>query len=41
MEVKKIYSPQFLKKIADNLWIVDGEEVLMDFKFFKVPFQLE
>ena len=38
MEVKK-YSPlNSLKKIADNLWIVDGEEVLMDFKFFKVPF---
>lgn len=38
MEVKK-YSPlNSLKKIADNLWIVDGEEVMMDFKFFKVPF---
>ena len=30
MEVKK-YSPlNSLKKIADNLWIVDGEEVQMD-----------
>ena len=38
MEVKK-YSPlNSLKKIADNLWIVDGEEVLMNFKLFKVPF---
>ena len=38
MEVKK-YSPlNSLKKIADNLWVVDGEEVRMDFKFFKVPF---
>ena len=38
MEVKK-YSPlNSLKKIADNLWIVDGEEVQMDFKLFKVPF---
>ena len=38
MEVKK-YSPlNSLKKIADNLWVVDGEEVLMGFKFFKVPF---
>jgi len=38
MKVRK-YSPlNSLKKIADNLWIVDGEEVLMDFKFFKVPF---
>ena len=38
MEVKK-YSPlNSLKKIADNFWIVDGEEVLMNFKLFKVPF---
>ena len=38
MEVKK-YSPlNSLKKIAENLWVVDGEEVRMDFKFFKVPF---
>ena len=38
MEVKKYIPLNSLKKIADNLWIVDGEEVLMDFKFFKVPF---
>ena len=38
MEVKK-YSPlNSLKKLADNLWIVDGEEVMMNFKLFKVPF---
>lgn len=41
MEVKK-YSPlNSLKKIADNLWIVDGEEVLMDLNSSKYLFQLE
>ena len=38
MKVKKYTPLNSLKNIADNLWIVDGEEVLMDFKFFKVPF---
>ena len=38
MKVKK-YTPLYvLKKISENIWIADGEEVAMDFKLFKIPF---
>ena len=35
----KLYSPiNELKQIGEDIWIVDGNEIHMSFKFFKVPF---
>ena len=35
----KLYSPiNELKQIGENIWIVDGNEIHMSFKLFKVPF---
>ena len=35
----KLYSPiNKLKQIGENIWIVDGNEIHMSFKLFKVPF---
>lgn len=35
----KIYSPiNELKQIDKNIWIVDGSEIKMNFKIFKMPF---
>lgn len=37
--ILKMYNPVYeLKAVGDAIWIVDGPEVQMDFKFFKVPF---
>ena len=35
----KLYSPiNELKQIGEDIWIVDGNEIHMSFKLFKVPF---
>lgn len=35
----KLYSPiNELKQIGEDIWIVDGNEIHMNFKLFKVPF---
>ncbi|MDO4667010.1 MAG: DUF4336 domain-containing protein [Streptococcus sp.] len=37
--ILKLYAPiNELKEIGEDIWLVDGKEVQMDFKFFKVPF---
>ena len=35
----KLYSPiNELKQLDKNIWIVDGTEIQMNFKVFKIPF---
>ena len=35
----KLYSPiNELKQLDKNIWIVDGTEIHMNFKVFKIPF---
>ena len=35
----KLYSPiNELKQIGEDIWIIDGNEIHMSFKLFKVPF---
>ena len=35
-----LYEPLYLlKKVDQNIWIVDGDLIQMDMKVFKLPFQ--